>query len=96
MKSICQQQLCKLSEEQHYYAGVINEICTFNADDVIPHLLLYHLIPYNLDEIVKGIDARMDAFKTLDLLAYCNGVSVYQRDGCTTVAERVHRHRHRR
>lgn len=41
---------------------------TLDADDVVTYLLRDLLIGYELDEIVNGINRRVDALEALDLL----------------------------
>lgn len=41
---------------------------TLDADYVVPDLLAQHGIGDGLDEVVDGVDGRVDAFKALDLL----------------------------
>lgn len=43
---------------------------TFDANDVVPNLLGYYTIGYHLDEIVNGINRRMDTFEPLNFLSY--------------------------
>lgn len=41
---------------------------TFNAHDVVANLLRHLLVGYQLDEVVDGVDRRMDTLEALDLL----------------------------
>ena len=47
---------------------------TFNANYMLPNLLLDERIRNGLDQIVDGIDARMYALKSLNFLPYGQGI----------------------
>jgi hypothetical protein len=42
---------------------------TFNADDVLPDLLGQQRIRHELDQVVDGVDRRVDGLEPLDLVA---------------------------
>jgi len=50
---------------------------TFNADDMLTHLLLKQWIMYGIDEVIQCIDAWVHTLKPLDLLSDCHNTSIY-------------------
>lgn len=56
-------------EQQKKKKKTNNEYRTFDAHNVIPDLLRYDRVGYEFDEVVNGVDGRVHALETLDLLA---------------------------